>query len=202
MPLFLRRLLTATLSIVSLWFVWVCYEMFPETIVEPLERVVEEKEVIEKEKKLSPWEKDFIKYKFPDIVDIQVFCVAKSIFHEARGENYRGKVLVAQVIINRTSHRWFPNTPCEVVYQPSNNPDRPKACAFSFTCDTIKGKLEDEPEAWDKSYKIALDVLYGLEQSKWTKADHYFRCGLNPSWSKSMEFLGRVGKHCYYKSRG
>lgn len=202
MSLFLRRLFIATLSIVSLGFIWVCYEMIPETIVEPLERVLEDKVVFEKEKKLSPWEKDFIKYEFSDNIDIQVFCLAKSVFHESRGESYRGKVLTVQVVMNRVDHKWFPSTPCEVVYQPSNNPDKPRSCAFSFTCNKLKGKLEDEPKAWDEAYDIAVKVFYGLEESKWTKADHYFRCGLNPSWSRKMEFLGQVGKHCYYKSRG
>lgn len=47
--------------------------------------------------------------------DIQ--CMARAIYHEARGEPIMGQVAVGWVIKNRVGHRWFANTVCGVVYQ-------------------------------------------------------------------------------------
>lgn len=45
-------------------------------------------------------------------------CLEHAIYHEARGESIRGKLKVAEVILNRTKSGKFPRTICAVVYQP------------------------------------------------------------------------------------
>ena len=49
----------------------------------------------------------------------QLECMALNIYHEARGEEPLGQVAVAQVVMNRVQHDWFPDTICDVVYQGS-----------------------------------------------------------------------------------
>lgn len=45
-------------------------------------------------------------------------CIARVIYHEARGESELGQRAVASVVRNRMNHPDFPNTACEVVHQP------------------------------------------------------------------------------------
>lgn len=47
----------------------------------------------------------------------EISCMAKTIYWEARGEPYKGKLGIAAVIVNRLNHDKFPNTICEVVHQ-------------------------------------------------------------------------------------
>ena len=45
-----------------------------------------------------------------------VECLAKNIYHEARGEPANGKQAVAHVVLNRVNRNDFPNTICAVGY--------------------------------------------------------------------------------------
>ena len=44
-------------------------------------------------------------------------CMALNIYHEARGDNYAGKVAVSDVVLNRVNDTRYPNTICDVIYQ-------------------------------------------------------------------------------------
>lgn len=160
------------------------------------------KELAEPPESLKQWEREFRAYNPPGTVDMQIWCIAKSVFYEARSEPERGKILVAQVIMNRVESKRFPSTPCEVVYQPSRDPKRPKACQYSFTCAPQKTRIEDEPKAWDDAYRIAVKVYYKLDQSFWSRADHYHRDDVSPGWAEAMEYRGRVGRHLFYVAGG
>lgn len=46
----------------------------------------------------------------------EIECLARVIYHEARGEPKLGKLGVAYVTINRVKHHKFPNTVCGVMY--------------------------------------------------------------------------------------
>ena len=50
-------------------------------------------------------------------IDRELECLAKSIYHEAGGEPYEGKVAVAQVVISRAEHGNFPSSVCGVISQ-------------------------------------------------------------------------------------
>lgn len=162
---------------------------------------VEENKPKSKEKALKPWEEDFFSYAPKDSdLDIQVWCIAKAVFFESRGEPERGMILTAQVIINRTKSKQWPDTPCEVVYQPSNNPNKPKLCQFTFTCVSQGVKLEDDVDSWNKALDIAYKIRYNLYKGYWSKADHYHADYVSPSWRSKLRYTGRVGKHLYYAS--
>jgi len=53
----------------------------------------------------------------PDIDTAELDCLAKNIYHEARGESLQGKKAVANVTLNRVHSNLFPDTVCGVVYQ-------------------------------------------------------------------------------------
>ena len=63
----------------------------------------------------------------------QLYCGAQNIYHESRGESNLGQIAVAQVVRNRVESQKYPNTICEVVWQPKQ---------FSWTHD---GR-SDEPK--------------------------------------------------------
>ena len=50
----------------------------------------------------------------------QILCLAKNIYHEARGEENIGKIAVSNVVINRVNSKNFPNDICSVVPKKSN----------------------------------------------------------------------------------
>ncbi len=47
----------------------------------------------------------------------EISCMAKTIYWEARGEPYKGKLGIAGVVLNRVNNEKFPNSICEVVHQ-------------------------------------------------------------------------------------
>lgn len=50
--------------------------------------------------------------------DPELMCLAKNIFHEARGESIEGQIAVGIVTLNRVRSDKYPNNVCDVVYQP------------------------------------------------------------------------------------
>lgn len=45
-------------------------------------------------------------------------CLAKIIYHEARGEPKIGRTVIGMVTLNRVKHKKFPNSVCSVMRQP------------------------------------------------------------------------------------
>ena len=82
--------------------------------------------------------------------DLDVFCLAKNIFHEARGEPTIGKYAVAQITLNRVESLKYPNNICSVVL------DR-----YQFSWANQKSQHWTRPQGqnWEESYRVALNVL-------------------------------------------
>ncbi len=81
------------------------------------------------------------------IIPIQeTICMAKTIYWEARGEPYEGKLGVAGVVLNRAAHEEFPSTICEVVYQ--NKP-------LQFSKEIGRKTKITDKKAWADSLDLA-----------------------------------------------
>ena len=63
-----------------------------------------------------------------------LFCLALTVYHEARSQPLIEQVAVAQVVLNRVSSPNFPNTVCAVVKE-NRYPNQLHKCQFSFMCD-------------------------------------------------------------------
>ena len=74
----------------------------------------------------------------------EVDCIAKAVYHEARGEPVLCQEMVADVVINRMRHPRFPDTACKVVYQHRQ---------FSWTS---RNPGISERDAWASSRRIAI----------------------------------------------
>ncbi|WDR05114.1 cell wall hydrolase [Devosia rhodophyticola] len=130
------------------------------------------------------------------VSDKQLWCLSTAIYFEARGENYRGQVAVAQVVMNRTKAELYPSTICGVVFQ---NQSRRNACQFSFACDGIPERIT-EPKAWKQAQEIARKVVDGeLYLTEVADATHYHATYVRPDWARRMQRVTQVGMHVFYK---
>ncbi|MGZ8387341.1 MAG: cell wall hydrolase [Rhodoplanes sp.] len=125
-------------------------------------------------------------------------CLADAIYFESRGEQARGQIAVAQVVMNRVFSGYYPTTVCGVVYQ---NAHRRLACQFTFACDGIPDKIT-EPPAWERAKNIARETLDGKH---WLpdvgKATHYHAYWVRPYWVRTMHKLDKIGVHTFYRPR-
>jgi len=130
-------------------------------------------------------------------IDPEIWCLAEAVYFEAKGEPVEGKIAVGKVILNRVKAKGFPNTVCEVVNQPSNNPDRPAACQFSYVCGSKKPEIK-EFDKWEESVEVAANLYYGLIDIN-IKAKHYVRCGVRRVWMERMYVSRKIGNHCFMR---
>jgi spore germination cell wall hydrolase CwlJ-like protein len=125
-------------------------------------------------------------------------CLANAIYFEARGEQLRGQIAVAQVVMNRVFSGYYPSDVCGVVYQ---NASRHLACQFTFACDG-RSKIVREPDAYLRAKRIARETLDGrLWLSDVGKATHYHAYWVHPRWVREMHRLDRIGVHTFYRPR-
>jgi spore germination cell wall hydrolase CwlJ-like protein len=115
----------------------------------------------------------------------ETVCLAKNIYHEARGESIRGKLAVAKVTLNRVASGKFRNTICGVVYQKGQ---------FSWTNSKYKPILDKQ--AWTDSLHIAKLVMLNPELSK-TQAMYYHNTKVKPNW-RQLERTDKIGNHVFY----
>lgn len=123
---------------------------------------------------------------------IDVFCLAKNIFHEAGVEDRMGKYAVAQVTLNRIKNPKYPDTVCDVVM------DR---FQFSWANDRSIRWTHPKGKTWEESKQIALKVLAegyrvrGLETANYYHADY-----VKPNWKKPEAKIAKIGTHIFYAS--
>ena len=119
-------------------------------------------------------------------------CLAVAIFFEARAEPIVGMEAVANVIINRVEDSRYPDTVCDVVWEPKQ---------FSWTHDG----LTDDPEAhtgyqdkiaWVTSQEVAKSALRG--DLLGITSTHYHAEYVLPFWADIYSKDGKVGNHVFY----
>jgi len=125
-------------------------------------------------------------------------CLTAAIYYEARSEPVDGQRAVAQVVLNRVRDRAFPKSICGVVYQGS---DRSTGCQFSFTCDGSMDQPRD-PNAWARAAAVAQGALAGLVYAPVGAATFYHANYVLPWWASSLNRIGAVGSHIFYRWRG
>lgn len=125
-------------------------------------------------------------------------CLTSAIYYEAATEPDAGQRAVAQVVLNRARHPSYPDTVCGVVYQGS---ERSTGCQFTFTCD---GSLARAPAAlyWQRARKVAAEALAGSVYAPAGFATHYHTTEVSPYWAPSLDFLGTIGAHRFYRWQG
>ena len=108
---------------------------------------------------------------------------------EAGGEDITGKMLVANVIMNRVNHNRFPNTVTEVVYQTNAN----GKAQFSPTVD---GRM-DSVTVTEETEEAVIRVLCGEDSSNGAL---YFRSTrIENAWhDEALKAVMTHGNHIFY----
>ncbi len=125
-------------------------------------------------------------------------CLAQAVWYEAASESEAGQRAVAQVVLNRVANPAWPSSVCGVVYQGS---ERSTGCQFTFTCD---GSLARRPggASWARAQRIASEALSGSVYAPVGLATHYHTLWVDPYWASSLDHIGTIGAHRFYRSRG
>jgi N-acetylmuramoyl-L-alanine amidase len=118
-------------------------------------------------------------------VDKEVTCLAKNIYHEARGESLKGQVAVALVTLNRTKHENYPGTVCGVVYDKGQ---------FSWT--SAPTRIVNNT-AWKSSIELAEAVLEGNITLPNFNALYFHNVSIRPKWKTQVRPL-RIGNHVFF----
>ena len=127
-----------------------------------------------------------------DHEDLDLFCLAKNIFHEAGVEDELGMFAVAQVTINRVRNANYPDTICDVVMQPSQ---------FSWANDNARRWTHPTGTKWETAKRIARQVIKeGYRVPALQSAMFYHADYSNPSWSDPSAVVAQVGSHIFYAS--
>ena len=118
----------------------------------------------------------------------QVYCTAKAVYHEARGESITGQSAVAHVVWNRKRSKRYPDTACEVVYQP-----------HQFT--NIQYAQPDySSKAWKNAVEAAVFARLGIVDDPTGEALHYYAHGLvTPHWASAGVVTASIEGHTFVK---
>lgn len=135
-------------------------------------------------------------------------CMALNIYHESRSENLAGKYAVADVVLNRVRDDRYPNSVCGVIYQGKHKPSWKdpnvlvpirNQCQFSWYCD---GKSDDaaDVDAWNESMSIAFHIIVNNKYRGITEgATHYHTTWVSPYWAPTLQQVGTIGSHIFYR---
>ncbi|PXW69494.1 cell wall hydrolase [Blastomonas natatoria] len=125
-------------------------------------------------------------------------CLTAAIYYEAAMEPDAGQQAVAQVVLNRVMHPSYPNTVCGVVYQGS---ERASGCQFTFSCDGAMARAPS-PTYWARARRVAERALAGYVYRPVGTATHYHTTEVSPYWAPSLDFIGTIGAHRFYRWQG
>ena len=126
-------------------------------------------------------------YQTVKATNAELLCLAKNIYYEARGEPMHGKIAVAQVTLNRVTHRTeFQSSICGVVYAKHQ---------FSWTMESHR---EPRGEAWREAQAIAKAVIVGTAHLPNFKALYFHNLTVKPRWNQTKELVARIGNHIFY----
>lgn len=127
----------------------------------------------------------------------EVNCLALNIYFEARGSNLADKIAVADVAMNRAQDRRYPSSICGVIGQGVKKGRTD--CQFSWKCDN-KSNTPTDSDSWAEAKDIAYNMYVHDKYRGITEgATHYHATYVKPYWAKSLQMVGRIGEHIYYR---
>ena len=132
----------------------------------------------------------------------EVRCMALNIYYEARGSSLADRAGVADVVLNRVKDNRYPDTICEVVkqgLQDANGNMRRNKCQFSWYCDGRADTPQNE-DLWVDAQTLAWNVVENGKYRGLTEgATHYHATYVNPRWASTLQLVGRIGAHIFYR---
>jgi spore germination cell wall hydrolase CwlJ-like protein len=117
------------------------------------------------------------------ITDWPTACLASTLYHEARGEPHIGKLWVAAVVFNLVKSVHYPNTICDVVYQPHQ---------FPWT---------QQPHRYDEvHYVLAQTIINHQTVLPVTNATHFHNHTVQPNWTDLVPVI-KINNHLFYEKK-
>ena len=114
-------------------------------------------------------------------------CLARNIYYEAVGEDYIGKIAVAQITWNRVKAGRWGNSVCRVVHAPYQ---------FSWT---RQNKRQPGGAGWEASQQAARDFLNGRRIIGLDRSKYYHATWIqDPDWTRRLEVAVVIGQHKFY----
>ncbi len=117
------------------------------------------------------------------------------VYGEARGEEYEGKLAVAQVIMNRVKEGgWYGGSIKDVVLKP-----------YQFSCfntwdPNLKKMFDPDLYLWKQCFKAAWNAYSEIMNDPTQGATHYCTFQVNPPWIRAMQETGQIGNHRFFKT--
>jgi spore germination cell wall hydrolase CwlJ-like protein len=136
-------------------------------------------------------------------------CMAMNIYHEARSDSLAGKFAVADVVLNRVRDDRYPGTVCDVIYQGDHKPSWKDSsqlvpvrnrCQFSWYCDG-KSDTPLDADSWNEAVLISSQIIKnGKHRGLTESATHYHADWIQPYWAPSLQQVGTIGSHIFYRA--
>jgi hypothetical protein len=125
-------------------------------------------------------------------------CLARNVYHEARGEPITGQYAVAEVTLNRVDSRHFPDTVCEVVYEKRFDSRRNRLVgAFSWT--EFDSVAEPRGIEWQRARRAAEAIYDKQHEPAIPGALFYHADSIEPRWAKTKNRIAKIGSHIFYE---
>lgn len=131
--------------------------------------------------------------------EASVNCLALNIFFESRNQGTQGWLAVAFVTINRVIDPRFPDTICEVVWEPKQ---------FSWTHDGLSDKPDLSKYPDRKAWRYILEFSRGFLENHQHIHDpthgslYYHKNTIEPFWRDNFEVAVEIGEHIFYINQG
>lgn len=116
-------------------------------------------------------------------------CMLKNIYHEARGEGVVGMQAIAAVTLNRAAQTG--KSICDTVYAPKQ---------FSWT-NTAKTRNKPITGDINTAHIVASQAIAGVLEDVTGGATHYHTTKVKPIWRKSLDKVGVINNHIFYKGK-
>ena len=132
----------------------------------------------------------------------EMWCLAQNIYYESRSSNRADRMAVADVVMNRVKHTYYPNTICGVVQQGKQHASgamKRNKCQFSWYCDG-RSDWPTNMDAWVEAQQIAYNMMVHNDARGITEgATHYHATYVSPAWARDFALVGRIGEHIFYR---
>lgn len=129
-------------------------------------------------------------------MDRPLVCMARNLYHEARGQGRTEQIAVGHVVLNRVKHRYYPNSVCGVIKQGGLK----GPCQFSWYCDKRSNSPRDL-RTYSRMLELALEVLSGETEDPTKGANMFHSHRVRPNWARTAQPRGRIGAHYFYYIR-
>jgi N-acetylmuramoyl-L-alanine amidase len=148
--------------------------------------------------------KELLLTTFGNLTDYQL--MALTIYGEARGEKYEGKVAVGSVILERVDHRdWDGKNIHEVCLMPYQFscflPDDPNFQALKLIADDWDNKIKQSQSLRDCLNITGLLLTQSINRTPEIAKYHatqYKTIKCEAAWSKKMKLVATIGNHTFY----